>query len=48
MTDIEKSLIEWWDEFYRTRDIVQDLYKQVYGIPIYFFGENEHGNLFSE
>ncbi len=48
MTEIEKSLVDWWDEFFKVRDKIQDIYKQVYGIPVIILSDNEYGNLFPE
>lgn len=45
---IEQELIKWWEEFNETRDLIQDLYKEVYGDTVLIFGPDEYGLLFPE
>ena len=38
----------WWESFYDTKDIIESLYKEVYGIPVFIVINNEYNLMFDE
>ena len=45
---ITTELEMWWESFFDTKDIIESLYEELYGIPVVIIINNQHNLMFPE